>query len=179
MRKTILATFVFFQCLSVNAQKGENILSLGGDIAIPTGDFGKGFNIGPGFRLKMLFGVTEFGYITATSGINFFGAKKDQLGPLEAANMRIIPILVGYRHTFSGFFLEPQLGFGIYGATVKYMGMTESGSSNAFTWAAGFGYMGKNVEVGLRYQSGEKDGQSFPLFGANVSYAFSLGRSRK
>jgi hypothetical protein len=179
MRKLSALLFVFFLLSSnINAQKGENLLSIGGDLGLPTGDFAEGFNVGPGLRAKLLFGINTTGYITATSGINFFSAKPELLNTGASLTFRIIPILAGYRHTINSFFIEPQFGFGVYSATVSTGGTSESGSTNAFTWAAAMGYMGKSFEAGVRYQSGEKDG-SISMIGINISYIFSLGRSRK
>lgn len=179
--KKILAAFslILFFSLPTKAQKGTTLFSLGGDVAILTGDFGDFFNVGPGPRAKLLFGVTTAGYISATTGINFFSAKSEFIDQGESLTFRIIPILVGYHHNFNNFFIEPQIGFGVYAATAKANGLTESTSTNAFTWAAGFGYLKNNIEVGLRYQGAEKDGESFSLFGINVGYVFNLGKSKR
>ncbi|MES2882315.1 MAG: outer membrane beta-barrel protein [Bacteroidota bacterium] len=175
---TVFVLTLFFS-FSTKAQKGSTLLSLGADLAIPTSDFGDLFNVGPGVRAKMLFGVTPAGYITATTGINSFSAKSEFLDQGESITFRVIPILAGYHHNFNGFYIEPQIGFGVYSATAKANGQSESSSTNAFTWSAGFGYLKNNVEVGLRYQGAEKDGESFSLFGVNVSYVFNLGKSKR
>src|SRR5687768_2453438 len=130
----LLATYCLY------AQKGTNKLMLGADVGIPTGDFGDGAKVGPGVMAKLLFGVSPAGQITATSGVTFYKLKED-LGIEDLkVTMYIIPILGGYRHNFSGFYIEPQLGLGIFGARAKYQGNSESDSDNAFAWAMGMGY---------------------------------------
>lgn len=162
--------------LSSLAQKGVNRLTLAADLAIPTGDFGQIAKAGGGVMAKFLFGVTPNGQISATTGVTFHGGKLETFidpDPGVKLTMRVIPILGGYRHNFDGFFIEPQVGVGIFGATAKYQGNSESNSDNGFAWAIGFGYSKNNFETGLRYQSFEKDG-SLSLVGIHIGYNFSL-----
>ena len=151
---------------------------LAADLGIPTGDFASAFNIGPGVMGKFLFGVSDAGQISGTTGITFYGAKSGIVDPPGVkVTFRIIPLLLGYRHNFNGLFVEPQVGMGIYGATATYMGQSGSDSDNAFTWAVGFGYAKDKLEAGIRYQSGEKDG-SLSLVGIHIGYNFSLGSGK-
>jgi hypothetical protein len=172
----IIASLIFFQ-IYIHAQKGVNKLTLAADIAIPSGDFGQVAKVGGGVMGKFLFGINEAGQITATTGVTFHGGKEDLFDPEVKLTMRVIPILGGYRHNFNGFFIEPQLGIGIFGVTAKYMGNSESDSQNAFAWAVGFGFSKDNFETGVRYQSFEKDG-SLSLVGIHIGYNFSLGGKR-
>jgi len=177
MRKLIVIAAVLF-CVQLHAQKGTNKLVLAADLGIPTGDFGDAAKIGGGIMGKMLFGVTPSGDITATTGVSFFPLNLDDLGFGGFDDLKgtwsLIPVLVGYRHNFNGgFFLEPQVGMGVYAARVKYQGQSDSDSESAFTWAAGIGYAKNNLEVGARYQSAEKDG-SLSLIGIHVGYILPL-----
>jgi len=178
MKKIFLVFSAFLLISSVYAQKGINKLTLAADVGIPTGDFSELFKPGPGIMAKLLFGISESDQITATTGITFYGAKTEFIDPDEKLTLRIIPLLGGFRHTFNGgFFLEPQLGFGIYGATYKYLGESESNSDNAFTWAMGMGFSKNSFEAGVRYQSAEKDG-STSMVGIHVGYNFTLGGNK-
>jgi hypothetical protein len=84
--------------------------------------------------------------------------------------MNIIPVLLGYRHNFNGLYVEPQAGYGSY-AVKTSLG---DASDGAFTWAVGVGYAKNGVDIGARYQSGQKDG-SISLIGIHLGYNFTLG----
>jgi len=173
----IIASLIFSQTY-IHAQKGVNKLTLAADIGIPMGDFEEVAKVGAGVMGKFLFGVSESGQITATTGVTFYGGKSfDFIDPEVKLSLRVIPILGGYRHNFNGLFIEPQVGVGIFGATAKYMGQSGSNSDNGFAWAVGFGYSKNNFETGVRYQSFENDG-SLSLVGIHVGYNFSLGSKR-
>jgi len=181
MRNLIAIIAVLF-CTQVHAQKGVNKLVLGVDFGLPTGDFAEVANIGVGPMAKFLFGITPAGDITATTGVAFYSLRKDNPRYNYYDDLKgtwsVIPILVGYRHNLNnGIFLEPQLGMGVYALKAKYQGSSESDSETAFTWAAGIGYAKKNIEIGGRYQSGEKDG-SLSQFLIHIGYVLPL-KSRK
>lgn len=169
----IVATLIAFQTY-IHAQKGVNKLTLAADIGVPMGDFGELANVGAGVMGKFLFGVSESGQISATTGVTLHGSKMDFMGQDIKLTMRVIPILGGYRHNFNGLFIEPQAGVGIFGATAKYQGQSDSDSDNGFAWAVGFGYAKNNIEAGLRYQSFENNG-SLSVVGIHIGYNFSLG----
>ena len=169
-------------CAQSQAQKGVNKLVLGVDIGFPTGNFADVANVGGGPLAKFLFGITPAGEISATTGVAFYSLRKNgyRFGYYEdlKGTWSIIPILVGYRHNLSnGIFLEPQLGMGVYALKAKYQSTSENESETAFTWAAGVGYAKKNIDIGGRYQSGEKDG-SLSQFLIHVGYVFPI-KSRR
>ena len=177
MKKIILTTAIAFMSVVAFSQKGENQIGIGADVGIPTGDFGDGFGVGIGGYLKGLLGVGSAGQMTFTTGYMTFGMKdefEDALGA-DKVSSSIIPLLLGYRHNFSGFYAEPQIGYGIYGAKVEIQGSKASDSEGAFTWAVGFGFAKNGFDAGVRYQSGSKDGSSTSLVGIHVGYNFSLG----
>jgi len=158
------------------AQKGNNRVGVGADVSFPTGDFGEAFNAGVGIYAKGMYGIGTAGQITFTTGFSSF--KMEGSSDDFKMTMRVIPLLAGYRHYFNGFFAEPQLGYGIYGARIKtdIEGLEGSDSEGAFTWALGAGYIfNDQIEVSARYQSGSRDGSSISLFGLRVGYNFSLG----
>ena len=170
MKKVFLAICIAVISVSGYSQTGNNQIGVGADVGIPNGDLGDGVKTGFGGYAKGLFGIGEAGQITFTTGYTTYKFKEGLDG-----NYHIIPLLAGYRHNFSGFYAEPQVGYGIYGAKVKVLGESESDSEGAFTWAVGFGYVVNNVDFGARYQSGHKDGSSVALVGIHVGYNFSLG----
>jgi hypothetical protein len=173
MKKLFLAVSIALISVTTYAQKGTNQIGVGADLGIPIGDFGDGYKTGFGGYAKGLFGIGEAGQISFTTGYSSFKAK----GSSEDMKVTsgIIPILAGYRHNFSGFYAEPQVGYSIVSTKVKSEGISASGSDGAFAWAVGFGYVISNIDFGARYQSSTKDGSSLSFVGIHVGYNFSLG----
>ena len=162
------------------AQKGNNQITPAVEVAFPTGDAGEASPVGVGVTVKGLYGVGQAGQITLTTGYLSAGAKKEYKDLLGADKITstMVPLLAGYRHHFKGFYAEPQVGYGIYGAKIKGGEYAGSDSQGAFTWAGGIGYIYKNVEVGARYQSMHKDGESSGFIGVRLGYNFSVGGVR-
>jgi hypothetical protein len=179
MKKTLLIlSSVFAMSLASHAQKGNNQIGVAFEAGIPTGDFGDASNVGFGGSVKGLYGVGTGGQISLTSGYTSFSTKDKFLESGEKASLGIIPILAGYRHNFSGFFIEPQVGVGIYSAHDSGNGVEFNESKSAFTWAIGAGYQINKVELGVRYQSGKVNEweSSLGLVGLHLGYNFSLGK---
>lgn len=178
MKKVFLAIFAIVAITATGlAQKGNNQINPAVEIALPTGDAGDATSVGLGVTVKGLYGVGEAGQVTFTTGYLIASGKKefkDLLGA-DKINSTMIPLLAGYRHHFKGFYAEPQVGYGIYGAKIKGGEYDSSDSQGAFTWAAGIGYIYNNFEVGARYQSMHKDGESSGFVGFRIGYNFSLG----
>ncbi len=178
MKKVFLAIFAIVAITATGfAQKGNNQITPAVEMALPTGDAGDASSIGLGVTVKGLYGVGEAGQVTFTTGYLISGAKKefkDLLGA-DKINSTMIPLLAGYRHHFKGFYAEPQVGYGIYGAKIKGGDYDSRDSEGAFTWAAGIGYIYNNFEVGARYQSMLKDGENSGFVGFRIGYNFSLG----
>jgi len=178
MKKVFLAIFgiVAFGAASL-AQKGNNQITPALELALPTGDAGDASSLGLGVTVKGLYGVGNAGQLTLTTGYLAAGTKKELKDLLGADKItsNMIPILAGYRHHFKGFYAEPQVGYGIYGAKIKGGEFESSESEGAFTWAAGIGYIYNNFEVGARYQSMHRDGESSGFVGIRLGYNFSLG----
>jgi hypothetical protein len=174
MRKLILVFASVIALSSVHAQTGKNQVGIAFEAGLPMGDFGDAFKTGFGGSIKYLHGVGSAGQVSLTSGYTTFSAK--DLPADYSVKASIIPILVGYRHNFSGAYVEPQVGYGIYGSKVKGGGFDESSSDGAFTWAIGLGYaMEQGLDIGARYQSASKDGSTTSLVGLHIGYNFSLG----
>jgi len=179
MRKNyvVLLATILITASSI-AQKGKSYLGVGGDISLPTGDFGSYFKTGMGGYVKGMFGVGTAGQVTLTTGYSSF----KEAGDWEdfTATQGVAPILIGYRHNFNGFFVEPQIGYAIYNykeTSQEFGYYTESGGG--FTWAAGVGYVFNNkLEVSARYQTGGNEGSSASMFGLRVGYNFSLSGSK-
>jgi hypothetical protein len=177
MKKVFLAICIAAISSSAYSQKGNNQIGVGVDLGLPMGDFGDFSSFGVGGYVKGLYGIGTAGQITLTTGYQSYAAKKeikDALGA-DKYNLTIIPVLVGYRHNFSGFYVEPQVGYGSYGSKVKISGVSGNASSGAFTYALGLGYAKSGFDGGVRYQAGSKDGSTTSLIGIHIGYNFSLG----
>ena len=179
MKKVFLVLFsVSLFSLASFAQKGNNAIGVAAEVGLPTGDVADVSSIGLGGTVKGLYGIGTAGQLTFTTGYISFSGKKEIKDLLEADKVTnsLIPILAGYRHNFNGFFAEPQIGYSISKSKIKG-GMFESSESDgAFTWAAGVGYKFNQFEVGARYQSMHKDGESSAFVGFRVGYNFSLSK---
>src|SRR5262245_8791651 len=119
------------------AQKGKNYLGGGLDLLLPTGDFGSEYKTGVGGYVKAMLGVGTSGAVTFTTGYSSFKAGGDSWDDLSVTQ-GVAPLLFGYRHNFNKFFIEPQIGYGIYNFkenTEEWGFYKESGGG--FTWAAG------------------------------------------
>ena len=177
--KKVFVTFFAMTAIAVVsfAQQGSLKFSPAVEVAFPTGDAGETSKLGLGITLKGLYGISDAGQVTFTTGMLVSGAKsdfKDLLGA-DRITSTMIPLLAGYRHNFSGFFAEPQIGYGIYGVKVKGGDYDSKDSQGAFTWALNAGYIFKSFEVGVRFQNMHKDGASSGFFGVRLGYVIPAG----
>jgi len=171
-RAYIVITAVLFSVSSF-AQKGNNAIGVGGDIGFPTGDFGDYFKPGFGVYVKGMLGVGKAGQVTLTSGYSGF---KEKGGWTDfSTTVNLVPLFLGYRHYFNSVFIEPQLGYAIYGSKYTSWDDTDTESDGALNAALSVGYVfTKGVEISARYQTGGKEGWNVNLFGLRVGYNFSL-----
>ena len=172
----VLALFLF--AVAGFAQKGKNAIGAGADLSFPTGDFGDYFKTGFGVYVKGMLGIGKAGQVTLTSGYSGFRERGSWTDYSTTVN--IIPLFLGYRHYFNSIFIEPQLGYAIYGS--KYISEedgTSTETDGALNAAATIGYVfNKQVEISARYQTGGKEGWNVNLFGLRVGYNFSLKRAK-
>ena len=177
MKKIFLALCIVAISSAAYSQKGNNQIGVGVDAGLPIGDFSNFSSFGIGGYVKGLYGIGEAGQITLTTGYTSYAAKKEVKDALGADKFTasIIPILAGYRHNFSGFYVEPQVGYGSYGNKLKVAGNSGSSSTGAFTYALGVGYAKSGFDGGVRYQGASKDGSTTSIIGIHVGYNFSLG----
>lgn len=173
MRKVILVLASVFALSAANAQTGKNQLGIGVDLGLPMGDFADGAKLGIGGSAKYLHGVGDAGQVTLTAGYISFKAK--DLDADESGSTSLLPILVGYRHNFNGFYVEPQVGYSNLKVKYSFGGDSYSASTGGFAYAVGVGYaMAEGLDLGARYQAVSKDG-TISFIGFRVGYNFSLG----
>ena len=174
MKKIFLAiVLIAAATVGANAQKGTKQISAGIELGFPTGDFSYGAKTGFGVNGKAIFGITDNGNITATTGFSNFGLKS-----YNSSNVSIIPFLGGYRHNFDGsvkgLYAEPQIGLGLYMSKYGTGGYKTKESEVDFTWALGGGYVYQNFDFGLRYQRAQATGGGAGFFALKVAYNFPM-----
>jgi Outer membrane protein beta-barrel domain len=173
---TVVLAAILFSASSF-AQKGNNNIGVGADLSLLTGYFGTWYKPGIGAYAKGMYGIGDAGQVTFTTGFSVFKQKGSTHD--FKATMSIVPLLAGYRHHFNDFFVEPQIGYGIYSSKVKEEGESFHDSNGAFTWAATAGYIfNRQIEVSARFQSASREGTSLGVFGLRVGYNFSLSDAK-
>src|ERR1043165_7804117 len=145
MKKTIpLFMLLFVFSFIGNAQKGNNQISIGPEVDLPLGSFNDAYKVGFGGTIKGLLGVGNAGQVTLLTGYSYFKGKSSGVGGYNYSSysFSIIQILLGYRHNFSGFYVEPEAGMGIYRTKVSSV----SASETRFTYGGGVGYAQKALD---------------------------------
>jgi len=179
MKKTAFGFLVLLLTTSVAlAQKGNNQIIPALEFGIPTGDF-TGYKAGPGISAKALIGVGNHGQVSFLAGYTAF-KHKDNTDAYKV-KLSVIPFLIGYRYRLPVVYIEPQVGYGVYGTTIKTeTGGTETKSSSSeggFTWTLGAGVQISALDLGLRYQSGHPAVGTIGFFGIHAGYVFSSKKS--
>ena len=150
------------------AQKGNNQINLGPELDLPIGNFHTAYSVGFGGTIKGLYGVGTAGQISLTTGYLHFKGKSGSNNGYDYSGQTfaIIPYLLGYRHNFKPWYIEPQVGMASY--TTKTSGFKFN--ETRFTYGLGGGYTTSNLDLGLRFQSHE--GASLLAF--RVAYNINL-----
>ena len=177
MKKVLLAICIAAISSVSYGQKGSNAIGIGADLGLPMGDFGDIAKFGIGGYVKFLYGIGEAGQLTLTTGYQSYKAKDEYTEFFEAdkINFSIIPVLVGYRHNFNGFYVEPAVGYGSFGTKIKAEDIDVSGSNGGFAYAAGVGFAKSGFDVSVRYQGISVNSSNISLIGIRIGYNISLG----
>ena len=172
MKKVLLGIAAVFALSAVNAQSGKNQLGIGAEVGIPTES---GSKAGFGGSLKYMHGVGTAGQVTLSAGALVQSDKEDILGTEYKTTVTTIPILLGYRHYFSGFFIEPQAGYVSTKGKVKGGGDDFSASEGSFGYAFGLGYaMEQGLDLGVKYLNVAESGAK-GLIVFRVAWNINLG----
>ena len=161
---------LFNQLNAQEQKKGANhsSLSVGAEVAIPTGDLGIVAGVGLGASAKAILPISHATALTINAGYIYY--TKKELGGYQVGGFNSIPLKAGVRiSTGKGFYFEPQLGYSIFSAGGE--------SDGAFTYAGNVGYLINHaVDISARYESATKDGVSLSHVGVRIAYNFSLGK---
>ena len=175
MSKGLTATFIlFFFILHAHAQIG--VMKL-------VGNNTKDYSIGFGAFIKSGFPVSEGTNITIEIGANFFPSTG---GFGDGEGTAMCPLKVGYRYTLNGtgegFYVEPQLGYNVYGVTslIDERGAQVDLKYHGVVFAAGTGYLFSiwNVpfDLNLRYETVIAHGGSNNFISLGISRFLRFGR---
>lgn len=167
MKKLFLLLFIGALSTSLFAQKGHNQISIGAEVGLPTGTVSNVLGVGLGGTAKGLYGVGEAGQVGLTLGFIRYGYSNNIGG--ASAGMNVIPIMPGYRHHFDNVYAEGQVGLSVVSSSYSYGGYSASASTTNASIAIGGGYLYKNFDFSLRYQS---YGSGFGSLGLRVAYNF-------
>ncbi|RYY43905.1 MAG: hypothetical protein EOO06_19010 [Chitinophagaceae bacterium] len=173
MHKTLLTLVLGCFCtFYANAQLG--VMKL-------VGSDSENFNLGYGAFIKTGIPVKEGSSVTVELGLNYFPYKDG-----EGQGTIMCPLKLGYKYilnkTSEGFYLEPQLGYNVYGISSV---PDEDGYNVDFKYhgvvlAAGGGYafLAGNVpiDVNLRYETVIANGGSNNFISLGITKSFSFGK---
>jgi len=156
----------------LNAQKGRNQVNLAIEGSVPVFENAGGFG---GF-IKGMYGVGRSAQLSLMIGVAGFREKNsvDQ----STTNIRLVPVLAGYKQNFHKFYIEPQAGYGELAGKVTTDDFARP-SVGAFFWALGAGYDHKRINAGIRFQqaygsestsAGIWQGKDFHYTGIHLGY---------
>ena len=173
MRKRIFTVFIFLLfLLQASAQLG--VMKL-------VGNNTEDYSIGFGAFIKTGFPVSDAASMTLELGANIFPVK----GSGFSYGTVMCPLKVGYRYTLNktgeGFYVEPQVGFNVYGVTSlagEYGEMVDL-KYHGLVLAAGGGYLftiwDTPFDLNLRYETVMAHGGSNNLISLGITKFFSFG----
>jgi hypothetical protein len=147
LKQTINLLLLILICFALNAQKGNNGLSLNAEATVPIYQDDRGF----GFFLKGLYGIGQSAQLTLSGGVSRFTSKNN----IEQGRVttRVIPFLFGYRQNIHRFFIEPKIGLGELGGKISINGDYSRPSVAAIFGGLGAGYTVKRINVGISFQT--------------------------
>lgn len=157
MKRLLTVTFILILISSFAfAQEGKMTLGFGGELALPSGDFGDFAGTGFGGTANFLYHMNDQVAISGTAGYITWGGKSLDLGLLGKweYSYSAIPILAGGRYYFSAgdsrLYGSAEIGFYMFSFTVTvpsytFFGVTVPGgetteSESEFVIAPGLGY---------------------------------------
>jgi outer membrane protein W len=182
-RKLITMLVAFGMSVAGVAQIGP--LSVGAELALPTGDFGESYPLGYGASLQYEHPIGDKLGITATAGYILLSVDDAASTFIEKSSM--MPIQLGAKYYLStrgaGLYGHVQAGVHSVSVTTKDLDLgflgTIPGTSSSESYvsgAIGLGYMLNNkIDVGLRYNiispDSDIDGASASNYlGVRVAY---------
>ncbi|HET7001966.1 MAG TPA: hypothetical protein VFI33_11675 [Puia sp.] len=172
MLKGILASILFFIVIKGEAQLG---------IMKMVGKNTSNYSYGIGAYIKGVFPVSQAADLTLEMGANIFFLNDDGIGDGTA----VVPIKAGYRYSLNGtgfgLYVEPQIGYNIYGVTSAYVdGSTQNFKFHGVVLAAGTGYLFRAgntpLDLNLHYETIIDHGGSDNYISLGISFYLRFGK---
>jgi hypothetical protein len=148
MIKQILFLVLFVVLYSnLNAQKGNNGLSINGEATVPVYQNDRGF----GLYIKGVYGIGRSAQLTASVGISKFKNRNS----IESKDIKthLIPFFLGYRQNIRKFYIEPKIGIGELGGRIDIDGDYARPSVAAIFGGLEAGYNIKRINIGISFQT--------------------------
>lgn len=165
--------FLFFLLTGLTLQANGQI-----QIAKLVGKNSNDYTTGYGGFLKYAYPVSEGNAISLEAGALIFNSKAD-----SRYGWIVVPFKAGYRYTFnqtgSGFYVEPQLGYNVYGLD------PEEQKFHGVILGAGTGYIFQPIagtiqfDLGLRYESVVYKGNTVNYVSVRLTHNFSIGKRQE
>ena len=172
MLKGILASILFFIVTNSKAQLG---------VMKMVGKNTSNYSYGIGAYVKGIFSVSQASDVTLELGANIFFLNDGGIGDGTA----LVPIKAGYRYSLNGtglgLYVEPQIGYNIYGVTSAYVdGTTENFTFHGLVLAAGTGYLfligNTPLDLNLHYETVIDHGGSDNYISLGLSFYLHFGK---
>lgn len=132
-----------FSHFFAGAQQRDAAISVDAELSAPATNIQPGL----GFSIKGSIGISRSGHLTLSPGIWFAGGRNTP----TAEHTRLVPVLLGYRHSFKAFFIEPSIGIGEMGGHVSLGSDRANISVAAFFAAAQVGYQMQHWHFGVKF----------------------------
>jgi hypothetical protein len=178
MKKVILSVLTIAALnysASAQSNNGNNKLSIGAELAIPTGNLSLIQSLGYGGSIQGEFVVAKSLALTGSAGYLTFAYKKEIKAGLKEAGIELdnqagIPVKAGAKYYFGKLFY----GAAELGASFS----TSKDAGTAFVYAPTVGINlpisdKNNLDLGVRYESWSYEGAS-SFIGIRAAYAFGL-----
>jgi len=145
-------------------------ISIGPDIAIPSGSYGNRFSIGLGASAKLEAPITTRLYAALTAGYTSLISKNKLHGvTISTGDRSYVPIKAGAKYYFGqSFYAEGQLGVSV--GVQKYAG-------TSFAWSPGLGFLiplseKHAIDFSIRSEKWEREGGDINQGGIRIAYQF-------
>jgi hypothetical protein len=145
IKQILLMILAFLAFMNLNAQKGNNALSINGEATVPAFQNDRGY----GLFLKGLYGIGRSAQLTASVGVSKF-KNKNSIETKEVKT-RLVPFFLGYQQNIGKFYIEPKIGIGEMGGRVEMDGDYARPSVAAIFGGLGAGYNIKRFNVGISF----------------------------
>lgn len=172
MLKGVVTALLFLIVTSAEAQLG---------VMKMVGNNTKNYSPGIGGYVKGIFTVSQASDVTLEVGANVFFLNDGGSGDGTA----VVPIKVGYRYSLNGtglgLYVEPQIGYNIYGVTsANIEGTTENLKFHGLVFAAGTGYLflvgNTPLDLHLQYETIVDHGGSDNYVSLGLSFYLHFGK---